>query len=224
MVATDPRLEAIAAEVRRDERESGRLDIAATAAAVGVGVRPVDLGPHLLATVFDDVIVLNSNESLTRGRSRFAFAHELAHVLVNRGWMPWVNKRDEEWWADWFAHELVLPRRWLSDRVRSRQLLVFDDPAEHRTLALQLAALHCQRAVLRIGDEIICSWCGESEFFASCECRRYRERPQTLSELPFFIAPTAVHLDQLQLFDTDDFVAALWALLVRRETRAYEDV
>jgi hypothetical protein len=221
MVATDPRLEAIAADVRRDEPDTGRLDIAATASAVGVEVRAVDLGRHLLATVFDDVIVLNSNESLTLGRNRFAFAHELAHILVTRGRMPWVSKRDEEWWADWFAHDLVLPRRLLADGVRTRRLLLFDDAAEHRTLALQLAALHSERSVLRIGDDVICSWCGESEFFVSCECRRYRDCPQALLELPYFVAPTAVHLDQLQLFETNDFPAALWAALVRRDTETH---
>jgi IrrE N-terminal-like domain len=214
VIADDPRVEALAAQVRRPKPSSPRLDIEATAAAAEVEIRWADLGVNLLATVFGDVVVLNSHDQVTPGRRCFGFAHELGHVLIRRGHMPWVGPWDEEWWADWFAHELIFPRSWLRDPQRFSQLLLFDDPAEHRTLALQLATLRSRKAVLFVDNQVVCAACGENAFFPACECRYYRDRTSAWTSLPRFVPPSSVCLGQLQLFQTEDVATALWTVLV----------
>jgi hypothetical protein len=213
MVASDSRLEALAAEVRIGD-DDGRLDVAATASQLGIPLRETDLGDYVEGVMLDGVIVLNRAHS-SPGRKRFSFAHEVAHVLISRRQMPWGERRNEEWWADWFAQELIYPRRWLRDPGCWDQLSHFDDPAEFRTLALQLGALHVETKVVRVEDDVLCSWCGEREFFATCECRRYRHEGAWLDELPLFHAPSFLTVHQLQLFPSAEPYESLWRVLVR---------
>lgn len=198
----DPRLERLANEVRRPDPRTSRLDIHRTAGDLGVTVVGADLGDHLLGATFGNKVVLSSNSRLTEGRRRFVFAHEVAHVLIARGRMPWVDRRTEEWWADWFAHELIFPRVWLADGFASSQLTLWDDPAERSTLALQLASVRDESPqVFRVGEVVHCRRCGESPFFAHCECRPYRDDPFAALSLPEFVIRPAVCRGQLTLFD-----------------------
>jgi hypothetical protein len=112
--------------------------------------------------------------------------------------MPWIRRKDEEWWADWFACELILPRQWLRGTRSRRQLRLFaDEVADHKTLALQLAALSPEH-VWRAGDEVICGRCGDSAFFDDCTCRDYRLDAELLGQLPELISPE-VSAEQLSL-------------------------
>jgi Zn-dependent peptidase ImmA (M78 family) len=187
----DPRLAELAATIRHCEPRSLRLSIDATAAAAGVKVREADLGSVLLAANFADTVVLNIHGGVSSARRRFSFAHEMAHVLIRRGQMPWVPRREEEWWADWFACELILPRQWLRGRRSPRQLRLFADKvADHKTVALQLAGVSAQH-VWRAGNEVICGRCGDSAFFDDCACREYRLDPDLLGQLPELIGAEA---------------------------------
>lgn len=203
METTDARIEKIAARVRRS-RTDGRIDPEAIAAALGIDLVEADLGDYLLAVTFDNRVVLTSNTRVSPARRRFAFGHEIGHALVDRGLTPWVEARQEEWWVDWFAHELVFPRQWLRERASWRQLQLFHEPAERRTIALHLAALNGSPEVFLVGEAVLCSWCGEEPFFFDCQCRRYREDAIARDRLPSIRLPGPVHLDQLQLFDDAD--------------------
>lgn len=187
MAPADPRLAELAATIRHCEPRSLRLSIDATAAAAGVTVRKANLGSVLLAANFADTVILNTRGGVSAARRRFSFAHEIAHVLIRRGQMPWVRRKGEEWWADWFACELILPRQWLGGRRSPRQLRLFADKiADHKTLALQLATVSAQH-VWRAGNEVICGRCGDSAFFDDCACREYRLDAELLRQLPELI-------------------------------------
>jgi IrrE N-terminal-like domain len=214
MVASDPRLEVLAADVRTADVE-GRLDIDATADRLGVAVREAELGDYVEAVMLNGVIVLNRMSS-SLGRRRFTFAHEVGHLLISRGRMPWVDRRSEECWADWFAHELVFPKRWLREK-RWEQLCLFNDPAERRTIALHLAcSAGANSAVLRVDDAVVCARCGDRKLFDDCECQRFRGDDHAMNLLPTLMdADYFQH--QLHLFETDDEpFEALWRHLVVR--------
>ena len=212
MIAADPRIEELALRAR-DSDSLGRLDVEATAKQHDVEVRAADLGTHAEALTVDGRIILHDHLS-SAGRRRFVFAHELGHVLIQRGAMPWVTSRREEQWADWFAHECVFPRRWVRERSW-QQLRLFTDPAERRTIAMHLASYLRQSRVLRVDDVVICGQCGDRNFATGCECERYRNSPGDLASLPWLRAASEVKLDQLSLFalDDDPFVV-LWRAFV----------
>lgn len=198
MAAADPRLAELAKTIRHCEPRSRRLSIDATATAAGVEVRMASLGGVLLAASFSDTVVLNADRRVSAARRRFSFAHEVAHVLMRRGQMPWVGRKEEERWADWFACELVVPLQWLRRAKSLRQLrLVADEVADARTLALQLAALSSQR-IWKAGGEVICGHCGDSAFSDGCTCRDYRLDARRLAQLPELIGPD-VSAQQLTL-------------------------
>src|SRR4051794_21076946 len=90
-----------------------RLDIERTARRLSVPVFWRDLGDKLLGLTLDDGRVFLHQRHATGTRGLFVFAHEVAHVLRQRGHFAAVDGADEEWFADWFARELVLPRFWL---------------------------------------------------------------------------------------------------------------
>lgn len=210
MMASDCRLEALAADVRADDAD-GRLDVAATAHRLGASVRQGDLGPHVEAVMFDGVIVLNRSLP-SPGRRRFAFAHEVAHLLISRARMLWVDRHSEEWWADWFAHELIFPKRWLREK-RWEQLRLFNDPAERQTIALHLlGSMHRESAMLRVDDTVICGRCGDRQLFNTCDCQHFRADANAMAKLPTLVDTNRLEIDRRHI--DNDAVATLWRYLV----------
>jgi hypothetical protein len=213
MVATDPRLAVLAEDVRVSD-PIGRLSPERTAERLGVRIRHAALGVHVEALTVDGVIVLNE-QFRSPGRRRFAFAHEVGHLLIERGSMPWATRRTEERWADWFAHECVFPRHWLHDR-RWEQLPLFDDSAERETVGMHLVSGRHADTIIRVDDTIICGACGDRQLFAGCECDHYRSDREALESLPSMRPTSELNVNQLRLFDaqaTDPF-DALWRHLV----------
>lgn len=185
VVASDPRLEVVAADVRVADAD-GRLDIARTAQRLGVSLRHAELGDYVDGVMVNNAIVLNRGFSSLR-RQRFTFAHEVGHLLISRGTMPWVDRRTEEWWADTFAHELVLPKRWLQERQWG-QLRPFTDAAERRAIAVHLAGLSGNAmTLLRVDDAVICARCGDRSLFADCRCQQIRNDPKAIDMLPALV-------------------------------------
>jgi hypothetical protein len=213
MIATDPRLEVLAEDVRVGD-SVGRLSPEETASRLGVRIRHAALGVHVEALTVEGVIVLNE-QFRSQGRRRFAFAHEVGHVLIERGSMPWATRRTEERWADWFAHECVFPRHWLHDR-RWEQLLLFDDSAERETIGMHLVSARHPSTIIRVDDTVICGACGDRQLFEGCECDFYRSDRQAFESLPCLRPTSEMSVNQLRLFDAEDaaFLDALWRHLV----------
>jgi hypothetical protein len=110
---------------------------------------------------------------LRGARELFVFAHELAHALHRRGRFRSLHKADEEWFADWFARELLLPRRWLTDRPLSHgQIAALG--IGYETWALQLAILGTAPSLMRNRGRVLCRYCGTSAHRWGCECRALR--------------------------------------------------
>jgi hypothetical protein len=181
------------------------LDIERTAGAAGVVVHEANLGSVLVAASFGDSVVLNKDHPSGTVRRAFAFAHELAHVLIRTGRMPWVDQSHEELWADWFACELVVPKRWLRGKIRPQQIqLLLEHVSDRRTLALQMATVAAQTSVWaqniwRDGDDVICARCGDAWFFHRCSCLAYRRDRKLVEALPQLIPSPSVR-GQLVLF------------------------
>jgi IrrE N-terminal-like domain len=146
------------------------LNIERTAALLRIELAERDLGATLMGLTLDARRVF-IHGALPRPRKLFVFAHEIAHVLRRRGWFATIPARDEEWLADWFARELLLPRRWLDAGSVRRQ-----DAAdvELETLALQLAVVGQAPSIMRLGDRILCRHCGTAPRLWGCPCREAR--------------------------------------------------
>jgi hypothetical protein len=90
----DSRIHQLAAEIRAD----GDLDapdfIASTAARYGVTVTYAEIG-LLWGVTFGNAVVISSNERFSARDRLFIFGHELGHVLVGRGRMPWAQRCEE---------------------------------------------------------------------------------------------------------------------------------
>jgi hypothetical protein len=215
MIASDPRLQTLAAGIRIADHD-GRLDVAGTADRLEVPLRHAELGEYVEAVLLNGVVVLNRS-SPSPGRRRFAFAHEVGHVLMSRGQMQWVDRRSEELWADWFAHELTFPRRWLREGWW-KQLRLFADPAERQTIASHLASFSPQGdAVLRVDDAVVCGRCGNRQLLDGCDCRRFRDGELRLDSLPSLINANQLALDVDPLVDADETpFDAVWRQAVAR--------
>ncbi|WP_370325926.1 ImmA/IrrE family metallo-endopeptidase [Euzebya sp.] len=109
------------------------------------------------------------NQGLPGDLQLFAFAHELAHVLLSRGRWPWASSLAEEWLADWFGHELLLPAQLLADLSGARA-------APALTVAAQTARLGLGPALTQVGPTVICRTCGHRPHLAGCECFTVRAR------------------------------------------------
>ena len=85
---------------------------------LGVKVTTAHLSPTLWGVAWgtDEIIV---NSDLPSPERRFALAHELAHIGQARGFVS-ENHRNEEWLADWFSRELLLPIGQLDECHRLR--------------------------------------------------------------------------------------------------------
>jgi hypothetical protein len=202
VVASDPRLQTLAASIRIADHD-GRLDLVATASQLEVPLRYADLGEYVEAVLLNGAVVLNGS-SPSPGRRRFAFAHEAGHVLMSRGRMPWVDRRSEELWADWFAHELTFPRRWLREG-RWEQLRLFADPAERQTIAAHLASSSLRGdVVLRVDDAVVCGRCGNRHLLDGCDCRRFRDGELGIDSLPSLVNANQLAISVDLLVDADE--------------------
>jgi hypothetical protein len=139
------------------------------------------LGDSLLGLTLDDRrVVLHSR---LRGASlALVFAHELAHVLQRRGYFHSVASSDEEWFADCFARELVLPRRWLTSCWPRTQLGALN--IDIATVALQMAAIGAAPPLMRSDRRVLCRTCGTDPHIWDCSCRAWRRGHRDPRELP----------------------------------------
>lgn len=165
-------VELVVRDLRGDRPAPVSID--ALAATLSVSVTWADLGDTLLGLTLDDRNVRLHRERLHGPRAAFVFAHEIAHVLRRRGHFPTVARSDEEWFADWFARELVLPLGWL--RRYPVIELVTAVHAELDVVALQLAAVGRAPAIMRHRSRVLCRMCGAQAYRWRCECLAWRQR------------------------------------------------
>lgn len=170
---------------RPDRLEAFRINRVAGRARVEVRRRA--LGDTLLGLTLDaDRVLVNSR--LSAAEANFTFAHELAHILLRRGCFARLPASREEWFADRFAHELLLPRRWVwgasADEVRwlsQRRWLAVE------TLAIQLGESDRVPSVFRSRGRVYCRRCSHRHVLPGCECRLFRapeSRPRAIERLP----------------------------------------
>jgi hypothetical protein len=161
---------------------AAKLDARRAAARLSIMIVERDLGDHLLGLTLDDKKVL-VHPRLAGARRAFVVAHEIAHVLRRRGLFRSVSRDDEEWFADWFARELVLPRSTARQPWRETQLAALHVTFE--TVALQLSVLREAPALMRYRDRVLCRACGTVPRHPGCECAAWRRQSATArAELP----------------------------------------
>jgi hypothetical protein len=160
-----------------------RLDIEVVAGRLGIRVIRRDLGAALrgLAASEDTVLL---HQRLTPAMAAFTFAHEVGHVLHRRGSFRGLRRVDEEWFADWFARELLLPRDWLQfTRWRAGGLAALGAGVE--TVALQLAVLGRAPGLMRYRERVLCRTCGSRLHRWTCPCATFRQAShRAVSQLP----------------------------------------
>lgn len=111
---------------------------------------------------------------LPDGLRRLALAHEVGHFAHWRGQLR-IDRRDPEWWADWFAHELLLPVATIGS---------YDSPGEaaQATGEAPVVAL-AQWLRMRPADGLVartpagqwaCGHCGHRNHDISCTCYAVR--------------------------------------------------
>jgi hypothetical protein len=172
-------VETIVSHARRGGARRLDVDLAAGRLAIEIKIR--DLGDQLLGLALDDRRILLHSRLRGAGRA-FVFAHEVAHVLRRRRLFRSVRREDEEWFADWFARELVLPRH--AARQRWTDVLLAAYHVDYATVALQLAALGEGPRLMRNGEQVLCRSCGTTHHIAGCECLRWRVDPSADRALP----------------------------------------
>jgi IrrE N-terminal-like domain len=150
-----------------------KLDVELVAARLDVGILCQDLGEHLLGLTLDDGGML-LHDQLAGAERAFVFAHELAHVLRRRGRFRSVGAASEEWFADWFARELVLPRRVARWPLNDAQVAALH--VSYETVALQRAVLDETPRLMRSGERVLCRECGTARYRPGCECMPWRRR------------------------------------------------
>ncbi len=151
-------------------------------------------------------VTLNRNRMLLRRDLRpadanFTFAHELAHILCRRGHFDGLRPSEEEWFADWFGREMLLPRAWLRPDWQGSQLAALH--VDRMTALLQLAAAGLAPRIMRYGDRILCRTCGTHHHVWGCECRVMRAASpllrRRLPEAPAFAGPRCSRYIQLEM-------------------------
>jgi hypothetical protein len=185
-----------------------RLDPVGLARTLAIEMSRRDLGETLLGLTLDENRML-LHRKLRGARLAFVFAHELAHIQCRRGAFRGLARSDEEWFADWFARELLLPRRWLLDRDRWPRTQLGSLCVDGETAALQLAALGSGPALMRNGSRVLCRRCGTRTYDWHCHCRAWRTRTD-IRELP--------DLRQLELLYTPPRWRSAWLRFPQWET------
>jgi hypothetical protein len=130
------------------------------------------------------IIVASWITSLTQ--RRWVLAHELGHIMVQRGRLPHCYE-SEEWTADWFARELLVPTLelavlpHLTDRAAAAY---FDVEIEH--VILQRMRIASDTRPVIFGNQVLCPDCGHAQFLPRCGCatlRRDQARKRPTGEL-----------------------------------------
>lgn len=185
------RIADLAANVRQRGGSAGQeptvsKPIDVWAIAQRLQLRPIvtDLGSTLWGClpVIDRPVV---NIRLTPKRRRFALAHELGHVMVAAGHARWVSSKDEEWFADWFARELLAPSRRLetvagsssaapTQAENSVREAASSWDVEEEVILLQKASRGLAPALQIFGETVLCAACGHRGHMQSCPCRSLR--------------------------------------------------
>jgi len=161
------------------------FEIEPTARRVGVRVERRRLGRELMGlTLGADRILLNRSNPYG-GSMAFTFAHELAHVLERCGAFSVAAPAGPEWFADFFAREILVPRRWLlrdgPDRIEWLTTRRWAGPS---IVALQAARCDLAPAVFRYEETVLCRDCGERHPIPGCPCVAIRARPGRVRRLP----------------------------------------
>lgn len=130
-------------------------------------------GPTRAAALAGETIVLD--ERLRPREARAAFAHEVGHLLIQRGLLC-IPRDCEELFCDWFARELALPAAWLGVAVSAsrlmRQLRVTPE-----IVATQLARAGMAPAIQRLDRTVLCVICGAIAHGSACACSAWRNAP-----------------------------------------------
>lgn len=161
------------------------FEIEPTARRLGVRVERRRLGRELLGLTFgSDRIFLNRSHPAGTSAA-FTFAHELAHVLERRGAFSVAAPAGPEWFADFFARELLVPRQWLlrdgPDRIEWLTTRRWAGPS---IVALQAARCDLAPAVFRHEEAVLCRDCGDRHPMPGCQCVAIRARPSRVDHLP----------------------------------------
>jgi hypothetical protein len=123
------------------------------------------------------IVVASWITSLTQ--RKWVLAHELGHVLVQRGRLPHCYE-SEEWTADWFARELLVPVSHLAALPQlSHEAAAerFDVDVAH--VILQRMRLAGVTEPVIYDNQVLCPECGHCQFLPRCSCaslRRDQER------------------------------------------------
>jgi hypothetical protein len=175
-------IDAIVSHLRPEPFAAFRIE--RVARSLRLELRRRRLGDRLHGVTLDERRVL-LNRRLTGSDAVFTFAHEVAHILARRGHFHTLPRAQEEWFADRFAHELVLPRSWLTG-ASSAQLRRLSHarwlPAE--TFAVQLAAIDRAPRLFRSGSAVYCRHCGHRHTLPGCDCRSHRQRHSAAETIP----------------------------------------
>jgi len=111
------------------------------------------------------------NDRLSQCEQRFTAAHEFAHALVSRGDLL-LGGADEEWAADLFAAECLLP----VTKVRSAGPAAAWPQVPADVAAWQLSRAGYARTVQTIAGRVVCRDCGWRSLSAACSCAAVRRR------------------------------------------------
>jgi hypothetical protein len=103
-------------------------------------------------------------------------------LLRRRGHFASLAASAEEWFADWFARELVLPRRWTRQPWNEAQLAAWH--VSYDTVALQLAVVNEAPELMRNGRRVLCRECGTTRHRRGCACVPWREQYPGVSRVP----------------------------------------
>jgi hypothetical protein len=156
-----------------------------TARRVGVRVERRRLGRELLGLTLGGERVLLNRRHPPGTSAAFTFAHELAHVLECRGAFSMAAPAGPEWFADFFAREILVPRQWLMrdgpDRIHWLTTRRWAGPS---VVALQAARCDLAPAVFRQGETVLCRDCGDRHLIPGCDCVAIRARPARVRRLP----------------------------------------
>lgn len=141
------------------------------AAQLGVRVRTVELPPDIYGCTAGGVILLS--EGLAPEWRRFILAHELGHALIQSNAVS-VDAIEEEWWCDWFAIELVMPRASATEGDINEVAHAYG-VSPLVTLAQRLRVTQQRRAAVVADSGIACGSCGVRAHVPGCPCGSRRD-------------------------------------------------